>query len=315
MSSTIGVSANIEGAHTRELLDGVRDAIAWTGIDCETIWAEDGRDPGIARDAARRLIAAGVPLVVGHLSAAASVAAAQVYAAHDVALVAPATSHPDLNPRDWPGILRVCGTDTQTARVMLAAAPPRDRHAILCQDQIFGRSLAACLQQELARAGAGPVDLWVHGEEDALPPALDGLTHVFVTGVHEYCAVIVRELRRWRPSLDITLGDDCLTPNFLRLADGAAEGARIVCPVVPEIDDASAGYRPAATIGTSIALQALAAHPEARGARLGRIMRARVWNTPFGAFGFDGRGNVTGLETRVFRVVGKEFRPDRAPPA
>lgn len=298
----LGLAANAAGAHTQELFDGFREAQNWTGISCTYYWAEDGRDPSIAERAAKKFVAKDVPLVIGHLSAAASLTAARIYRAHDIALVAPATSHPELNAGNWPGIVRVCGTDLQTARVMLNAAEPAALCAILCQDQIFGWSLAGCLRQALAERGAPAALHWVYDETDALPPIPSNITEIFVTGIHEYCATVVRALRAARSDLKITLGDDCLTPNFLRLAGRAANGVTVICPTVPAVEDVSQGYKPAAVIGTAIALQAMAVAPQARGMELGHIMRSRKWPTPYGDFGFDGWGDIIGLETGTYTV-------------
>jgi len=306
---TVGLAANTEGAHTQELLDGFREAQDWTGISCTHHWAEDGRDPIIAERAAKQLIEHQVPLVIGHLSAAASLSAARIYSEYDVALVAPATSHPELNAGNWPGIVRVCGSDRETARVMLEATEGTGPYAILCQDQIFGKSLAECLRQALADQGAPEPSHWMHDESDALPLIPDHVTEVFVTGIHEYCATVVCALRAKRPDVQITLGDDCLTPNFPRLAGAAANGIKVICPTVPRIDDISQGYKPAATIGAAIALQALVEAPKARGAELGQIMRDRSWPTPYGTFGFDPQGNIIGLSTETYKVEAGVFLP------
>lgn len=297
---TVGLAANAAGAHTGELLEGFQRAQDWTGITCDYHWAEDGRNPAIAEVAARTLVAKRVPLVIGHLSAAACLTAARIYHEHNIALVAPATSHPRLNTENWPGIVRVCGSDSQTARAMVDVTDIAASCAILCQDQCFGRSLADCLTDALGERGGQTELFWVHRESDTLPTIPSHVENVFVTGIHEYCAVVVRALRIARPDLRVIVGDDCLTPNFPRLAGRAANEVIVVSPTVPGIDDPSQGYMPTAMVGTIIALQAMKLCPSARGAELGEVIRSGSWPTPYGVFGFDGNGDIVGLEISTF---------------
>jgi ABC-type branched-subunit amino acid transport system substrate-binding protein len=308
---TIGLSANAAGAHTAELLAGVEYAQDWLGVRCRTVWAEDGRDPVVARRAADQLVSAGLALVIGHLSAAASVHAADVYRRTDTALLAPGTSHPDLNPRNWPGILRSCGRDERTARAMVAALPGDGPTLVVCQRQTFGLSLGAALCDALAAEGVR-VEPRVVDDPAACTPD-PGTSRIFAAGIHEFCAELVGVLRRSAPDGRIAVGDDCLTSNFLTLGGRSVEGVRVVAPIVPAARDrALEGYFATSVIATVVGIQALVAAPRLRGAGLGRLIRGRSWPTPYGPVGFDGAGDLTGLREEVFTVREGSFQPAAA---
>ncbi|MGJ4860555.1 ABC transporter substrate-binding protein [Labrys sp. KB_33_2] len=302
----IGLAANDGGAHTQELLDAFVVAKAWLGVEASYIWENDEREPKAAARAAQRMADSGVPIVVGHLSAAAAVAAVPVYAARNMAFIAPATSHPRLNPQGWPGVLRAFGTDGQTAQSMVAIAPPGESSAICFQRQTYSQALASELRQRLEAKGHAPALIEITGDAGlaALP---SGVSTLYIAGIHEFCADVARETRKRKLGCTISVGDDCYTPSFVQRASGAAEGCRISTQILSallgESDDAPAqGYLPTSVIALTVALQATALFPELNGAELGEAIRACSWNTPYGAITFDEHGNLRDLSAVSFVV-------------
>lgn len=302
----IGLAANDGGAHTQELLDAFVMAKTWLGVEASYVWENDEREPEAAARAARHLADSGVPIVVGHLSAAAAVAAVPIYVARNMAFIAPATSHPHLNPRCWPGVLRAFGTDGQTAQSMVAVAPPGEYPAICFQRQAYSQALASELQQRLEAGGHAPALIEII--DDAwpllLPPKISTL---YIAGIHEFCADVIRGIRERNLSCTVSLGDDCYTPSFVQHASAAAEGSyistQIVTSLLEEGDDALAqGYLPTSVIALTVALQAIVLFPKLHGCELGEAIRTCSWNTPYGAVTFDENGNLRGLSSVSFVV-------------
>lgn len=311
----IGISANLEGAHTRELLEGLRCAQEWLGVKCDAIWAEDGRDPVKAAEAARYLADAEVPIVVGHLSAAAALAAVEVYRRRDIALIAPATSHPALNPLGYKGVLRAFGLDTDVAAAMIKHTPPGDEPIILYHHQAYGLSLAFELEAQLAemRRPFTRCDLAADGW---LALCTEARGAVYLAGIHEVCAEAVRLIRRASPRKRIALGDDCYTPNFLVLSGANAEKCRVTTPVLPVsgryfldtgFQPGTQGYFHPCAVGASVALQAVSSCPELKGGMLGEMIRCRTWRTPLGDFSFNEFGDLKEVHYRTFEVSGGGF--------
>ncbi|WP_181160955.1 ABC transporter substrate-binding protein [Labrys okinawensis] len=315
----IGLAANDGGAHTQELLEAFVVAKAWLGVEASYVWENDERDPKAAVQAARRLADSGVPIVVGHLSAAAAVAAVPVYAARNMAFIAPATSHPHLNPRGWPGVLRAFGTDGRTARSMVTIAPPGEHPAICFERQAYSQALAAELRQRLEAAGHAPAVVEI-ADDTGLAALPSTVSTLYIAGIHEFCADVARGVRKQGLDCTISVGDDCYTPSFVERAVEAAEGCRISTQILSALlsengDAPVQGYLPTSVIALTVALQAIALFPELNGAELGKAMRARSWNTPYGSVTFDEDGNLRGLSAISFIVDKGAIRHFRGAPA
>ena len=298
----IGLSANEAGAHTRELVDGFTQACEWLGCQPNYFWAEDGRNPTQARIAAQTLIDMDVQFVLGHLSAAASIAAAEGYRKNNMALFAPATSHPALQRSNWPGIIRVFGTDERTAQAMVEARPIDGQPAVLFQRQIYGVSLGRELLAALRVHGHEPYAALI-SETAPLPALPESVSHVFIAAIHEVAADAVIGIRQSGFTGTIALGDDCLTPNFMALAGDHAEGCLVISPIWPEAGiSPDSGYKPSSAIAASVAIQAFQKDPCARGAELGKLITGQSWMTPHGEARFDPSGNLRGMRETVYEV-------------
>src|SRR5262249_24879861 len=115
----IGVSAN-QGAHTNELIGGIVLAAERAGLRLKIVQADDGRAPDKAAAAARFLVSQSVRLVIGHLSASASLSASRVYGEAAIPFLAPGTTHPDLVCGDRVTTFRVNGRDDDQAAEIVA---------------------------------------------------------------------------------------------------------------------------------------------------------------------------------------------------
>jgi branched-chain amino acid transport system substrate-binding protein len=312
----IGLSANASGPHTRELTQAFADASQWLNRKAEFIWAEDGRDPTMAARAAVQLANANVAIVVGHLSAAAALAALPVYVERNIAFIAPATSHKRLNPSGWRGALRAFGTDTRTARTMVTVCPPGAQPVVAFQHQTYGTALAQELEAVILGRGEVPrlIGCSLPLTARALPAQT---TTLYVAGIHEFCIEVVRDARGQGFGGPIVVGDDCFTPNFVNLCGTVAEGTLVATQIVAsrygfQQDDIGSvieatdidGYHSTSLIALTVALQAVAQYPDLRGAELGHVIQQTSWATSYGTFGFNPQGDLVGLDDVAFEVRG-----------
>lgn len=103
------------------------------GERIETIVADDACDPDQAVAAARKLVAAGVVLAIGHHCSIASIPASSVYAAAGVLMISPFSTNPKLTEQGFPTVFRICGRDDIQGRVAAICwrtlRPEIDRHS------------------------------------------------------------------------------------------------------------------------------------------------------------------------------------------
>jgi len=127
----IGVAANLDpggSVHRPAFERGVELALAaWPHRDGIALHrASDGADPQRARDVARRFVAEGVDVVVGHFSSAAAAAAAPVYEQAGIPLLLPAATATALTVHTT--TFRVCGHDAALAEA--CAQDLAERHGV-----------------------------------------------------------------------------------------------------------------------------------------------------------------------------------------
>lgn len=113
---------------------------------------DDSCDSALAAKLARYIVEAGARLIVGHLCAGASIAAAKIYAGADIVEISPATRHPRFtDSRAGPAIFRLAGRNDRQGRAAgryLAQAFAGKRIAL-----VHDRTLAAMALLEGARSG------------------------------------------------------------------------------------------------------------------------------------------------------------------
>jgi branched-chain amino acid transport system substrate-binding protein len=169
----IGLALSSDGPRA-DLSGAVRAAVAAvvSSRDVRLITADDACTAAGGDVAARRLLAAGAVLVLGHPCSNAAIAAAAVYAAADVPFVAVGARHPDLtDKRAGPGVFRLGGRDDRQPVDTVAAMADRVRGrsvAVVHDRTRYARTLATDVAQGFIRAGAAGVEVTpiVGGEQN-----------------------------------------------------------------------------------------------------------------------------------------------------
>lgn len=195
---------------------------------------------------ANQLAGAGVSLVVGHLCSAASIAAAEVYAAEGIIQIAPGAPDPrftDLRPGD--GVFRIFGREDDqgpTVAAFLLAMPDGVPIAILDDLSVYGGRLADSVVDTMTEAGRPPalVESYSGATPDfaALVDRLEaaGIGAVFIGGAAGGVADLRLEMRR-RELRPIFVGGDALaSPDYLDAAGDAADGTLFSAATDPRLD-------------------------------------------------------------------------------
>src|SRR5690348_12013277 len=193
----IGLAAD-DGPHSVELFAGAALALheheIRNGISIGVKSLDDRKDPGTAAAAARSFAAEGIPIVVGHFSASAALAAAPVYEKAGIAFLAPATTHPDLTSQRFRCVFRVCGRDERQAA--LIASSISENHGglsllIVGEATAYGLSLSQYLSDTLFALGHDGEKIVVRSAEDLPHGVLSRSEVVAVAGAQHFAANLI----------------------------------------------------------------------------------------------------------------------------
>jgi branched-chain amino acid transport system substrate-binding protein len=117
--------------------------------------ADDRGEDASAPAAAQQLLAQKASAVIGHLTSGCAIAAAPLYARGGVPLLS-ATTHPRLTQLGHRGTFRLLANDDMQARALgrhVAQEFAGQRHAVVDDGTVYGKSLAEGVMKELSDAG------------------------------------------------------------------------------------------------------------------------------------------------------------------
>ncbi len=224
------------GAHDRAAVElAVADLNRNGGVlgqPVRLVVADDACGLQQAIEAARRLVSAGVPAVIGHLCSHSSLLAAGVYETADVLMITPSSTHPRLTEEGRQNVFRLKGRDDQQGKLaadLLAAHWPGAAIAVLHDGSVYGEGLALQVRRQLRAKGVTPAiyDLYTPGKADysALAARLQtaGIEVLFLGGYGPDAARIIRALRARGDVLQLVGGDGLGLNEFWTIAgeDGA----------------------------------------------------------------------------------------------
>jgi branched-chain amino acid transport system substrate-binding protein len=234
-----GVKANY-GATLVAAAQAEVGRISATGqIGQVTLAIEDDQCSSVgAGDAAARLIAKNVAIVIGHPCSNAAIAAASIYARAGVAFVAVGARHPDLTAkRAGPSVFRLGGRDdvqaAETAQ-FIQNGSPGGKTVIIHDRTAYARRLADGVAASLGKGPGGQVSVHalVAGEKDYAAVVAGVLAMrpdtVYFAGFPIEGAIFLKQLRA-SGSAARFIGCDALNdPAFVASAGVAADGVGVV---------------------------------------------------------------------------------------
>jgi branched-chain amino acid transport system substrate-binding protein len=294
---------------------------------------DDACDPVQAPLLARSLVARRVAVVIGPACSEAALAAAPVCEEGGAVMISPSASNPALTERGWQRIFRVFGRDDLQGRIAadrLAAERAGRPIGIVYVEDVYSRGLALEARRRLDEL-AVPVALVLAVDRaapdwDAVVDRLAGarVELLYTTARAADAGVLVRRAAARGLRLAVVGGDTLNSEDFWLTAGAAGEGTRFTSGPDPRTFASSrdlverfraSGFEPAGyTLYVYAALEAWAQAVARAGsldaAAVAAALRAAPADTVLGRIGFDGKGDVTGIEPfQWFVWSGGAYRP------
>jgi branched-chain amino acid transport system substrate-binding protein len=313
-----GAYAPSGGRNRAAVAQAVADLNARGGVlgqPLRLIEADDACGVEQAVAAARKLVAAGVRFVVGHMCSHASLMAAGIYDAFDILMISPDSTHPRLTEEGRHNVFRLVGRDDRQGALagdFLARAYRGRNIAILHDGSVYGRGLAEQTRRRLRQQGVVET---LYAAYSPGRPSYDELAArlgrhrvdvLYVGGYGADAGALVRSVREQGYELQL-VGGDALGGEEFWLAAGAA-GERTIFSARPAIrGDAEAASVRAALRGRGPGPGGIAAYAAVEVwaqavERAGSVALAPVaaqlrrgrFHTVLGRLAFDANGDLRG---------------------
>jgi branched-chain amino acid transport system substrate-binding protein len=296
------------------------------GEPLAVVLVDDYCDPDQAVAAAHKLVAEGVPVVVGHQCSGAAIPASAIYEDAGIILISPAATNPRLTERGLRYTFRTCGRDDLQGAMIgdrLAEDWPGADIAIVHDGTAYGQGIAEEARRRLNELG---IDTALFAqvqpgqtEFSGLVAALQagGIDVVFYGGYAAEAGLIVRQAKARLPDLGFVVPDGVASEDFWLIAGAAAEGIPMTsfmeAQKLPPAADVVEAFRsqgidqPISTeLYTYAAAQVWAQAAQSAGttdpAQVAEALRRERFDTVLGRIGFDAKGDVTGFDPFVWYV-------------
>lgn len=301
------------------------------GEEITFISVDDACDVDQAVAAAKRLVAAKVDMVIGHLCSRTSIAASEIYDEAGMIMISAASTNPAVTDRGLPMVFRTVGRDDDQAGVAGAFILDRfaDRKIALLHDgNTYGKGLVEGVKAELNAGGMTEVmfgqiapdqESYVSVVDDVAATGAD-LIYAVSNAVSDV-SLLTRQLKEAIPSAVVISADAMASDGFPLLAGDAAQGTLFTfgpdSRKAPEAVDVVArfrdedGYEPDGyTLLAYAAVQAWAGAVEKAGstspADVAKELKSGTFDTVIGNIGFNDKGDVTGVDNFVMYVWGED---------
>ena len=256
----IGLMAPITGAFASEgqdmkkilelMIEELNKNQGINGNAIELVVEDDGSTPRSAATAASRLVAAGVPAVIGTYGSAVTEASQDIYDEAGIVQVGTGSTSIRLTAKGMQRFFRTCPRDDEQGRVGVStlARFGYNNIAILHDNSAYAKGLADEIKrgiEEEKRAKVVFFDALVPNERDysALLTKLRGLNPdaIFFTGYYPEAGLLLRQMAEMKWSVPMIGGDATNNVDLVAIAGAAATGFRFISPPMPaDIDNQQA---------------------------------------------------------------------------
>jgi branched-chain amino acid transport system substrate-binding protein len=266
-------------------------------------------------EAARRLVEARVPVVIGHFCSHSSLLAVGIYETADVLMITPSSTHPRLTEEGRLNIFRLIGRDDRQGALagdFLAARWAGDEIAILHDGTTYGEGLAIEARRQLRARGVEEAiyDVYRPNRQDYgdLAGRLQraGIAALYIGGYGPDAARILRAVRARGDDLQLVSGDALGMDEFWTIAGPAGAGAvfssRRNSAALPAAAEVLAGFRARGLsphiggLSSYAAVQVWAQAVERAGTvelrALSKMLRRGRFETVLGPVVFDDKGDL-----------------------
>lgn len=231
-----GTRMAIDDANARDIVIGGRK------IRFELISEDDQADPKTATIVAQKLVDNEVAGVIGHLNSGTTIPAAKIYSDNGITQISPSATAVSYTQQGFKTAFRVMANDAQQGRALGDYAVKNlgaKKIAVIDDRTAYGQGLADEFIKAAEAAGAQIVAHEYTSDKSvdftAVLTAVKGKQPelLFYGGMDAQGGPMARQIKALALNVKFMMGDGGYTPEFVKLAGDAAQGAYASLPGVP----------------------------------------------------------------------------------
>ncbi|MDB5902346.1 MAG: extracellular ligand-binding receptor [Betaproteobacteria bacterium] len=232
-----GVQLAVEDANAQGVEIGGRK------VKLELVVEDDEANPTKAQTVAQKLVDAKVVAVVGHFNSGASIPASKVYSDAGIPQISPGSTNPKYTQQGFKTTFRVVAHDDQQGPTIARFAAQNlkaKKVAVIDDSTAYGQGLADAFEKTAKELGADVVAREHTTDKDtdfkAILTKIKGRTPdlVMFGGIDPQAGPMVKQMGELGIKAKFIGGDGMQTPNFIKLAGPASEGAMASIPGLPK---------------------------------------------------------------------------------
>jgi len=232
-----GVQLAIEDANAANVEIGGRK------VKFEMVAEDDEANPTKATTVAQKLVDSKVAGVVGHFNSGASIPASKIYSDAGIPQISPSSTNPKYTLQGFKTAFRVVAHDDQQGPTLGKYAIEKIKAktiAVIDDSTAYGQGLADAFEATVKAGGAKVVAREHTTDKDTDFKAI--LTRIrgrkpdllMFGGIDPQAGPMVKQMAELGIKAKFMGGDGMQTPNFIKLAGGAAEGVMASIPGLPK---------------------------------------------------------------------------------
>jgi len=232
-----GVQLAIEDANAANVEIGGRK------VKFEMVAEDDEANPTKATTVAQKLVDSKVAGVVGHFNSGASIPASKIYSDAGIPQISPSSTNPKYTLQGFKTAFRVVAHDDQQGPTLGKYAIEKIKAktiAVIDDSTAYGQGLADAFEATVKAAGAKVVAREHTTDKDtdfkAILTRIRGRKPdlVMFGGIDPQAGPMVKQMAELGIKAKFMGGDGMQTPNFIKLAGSASEGAMASIPGLPK---------------------------------------------------------------------------------
>jgi branched-chain amino acid transport system substrate-binding protein len=209
----------------------------------ELIAEDDEANPTKATTVAQKLVDSKVVGVVGHFNSGASIPASKIYSDAGIPQISPGSTNPKYTQQGFKTTFRVVTHDDQQGPTIARYATEKLKAksvAVIDDSTAYGQGLADAFEKTMKSAGADIVAREHTTDKDtdfkAILTKIKGRNPdlIMFGGIDPQAGPMVKQMSELGIKAKFIGGDGMRTPNFIKLAGPAAEGAMASEPGLPK---------------------------------------------------------------------------------
>ena len=217
--------------------------IGGTKAKFELVAEDDEANPTKATTVAQKLADAKVAAVVGHFNSGASIPASKIYSDAGIPQISPSSTNPKYTQQGFKTTFRVVAHDDQqgpTLARFAAKTLQAKSVAVIDDSTAYGQGLADAFENTVKAMGIKVLAREHTTDKDtdfrAILTKIKGTKPdlVMFGGIDPQAAPMIRQMKELGIKAKFIGGDGMQTPNFIKIAGDAAEGAMASIPGLPK---------------------------------------------------------------------------------